>query len=308
MFRAMRLIAAALALAAVVTVSNAQIGTDPDRIQNLIAMVDYLHPPDFKAGTWIRYSVETGSVSGQSQKLATTLLVPGEERFWGEDGFWLETQTELRPGVGGAVATLMSYSAFEDSFPIQRMQHYMRKTATPEGEGKVTEEIVRRSITAARVRKWLSSSEDWKTDTLGPDTLHTPWGVLDVIKVRIQRGTGATQDTRDSTVYMESRETRIEYRSMKVPITHIAREDVEWAAKRRAWRIGQSQEGAPFQLIDRSWVVSRVAAQGTSGLASMVFPPSRQKSLRQLYPAEFASKKPAVATPPRKSGTSPRSR
>ena len=157
------------------------------------------------------------------------------------------------------------------------------------------------------MRKWLSSAEDWKTDTLEPDTLHTPLGVLDVIKVRMQRGTGATQDTRDSTVYTEARESRIEYRSLKVPITHIAREDVEWSSQRRAWRIGQSQEGAPFQLIDRSWVSSRVAATGTTGVTSLVLPPSRQRSLRQQFPAEFAAKKPAAATP-RKSGTSPASR
>jgi len=306
MFRAMRLLAAVVAVAALIATSNAQVGSDPDRIQNLIAMVDYQHPPDFKTGTWVRYSVTGGSVTGQSQAFRTTILVPAEERFWGDDGFWLETWTEVHPGVNGAAAALMSYATFQDSFPIQRMQHYMRKTAAP-GDDKPTEEIVRRSITAARVRKWLTSTDDWKIDTLGADTLITPIGNLAVVKVRIQRGTGATQDTRDSTVYTEARETRIEYRSPQVPITHIAREDIEWTSQRRAWRIGQSQEGAPFQLIERSWLSSRIVEKGQGGLHSMILPLSREKSLREQFPSEFADKKPAVRAPG-KTGTSPKTR
>lgn len=305
MFRATRLLASLIAVALVFASSSAQV-LNPDRIQNLIAMVDYHHPPDFKKGTWIRYAVQGGSVSGQTQQFRSTLLVPAEERFWGDDGFWLETWTELRPGINGASAALMSYSTFQDSFPYTRLQHYMRKTAAT-GEVRPTEEIVRRSITSARVRKWLTSQDDWDVDTLGPDTVVTPLGTMPVVKVRLQRGTGKTEDTRDSTVYTESRESRIEFRTMGVPITHIAREDIEWTSRRRAWRIGQSQEGAPFQLIERSWLSSRVVEKGDSGLASMILPASRQKSLREQFPSEFAARKPVVKTPG-KSGATPKTR
>ena len=53
--------------------------------------------------------------------------------------------------------------------------------------------------------------------------------------------------------------------------------------------------------------VSRIEAKGEGGLTSMILPPNRQKSLRELYPAEFASKK-AVVKPPGKAGTSSKSR
>lgn len=307
MFRAMRFIAFLAVIAAVVATSHAQVA-DPMKVQTLIAMVDYKNPPDFRKGTWIRYDVKGGSVSGQTQSFRSTLLVPGEERFWGDDGFWLETWTELRPGVNAAAATLMSYAAFQDSFPYERLQHYMRKTAAAAEEGlRPTEEVVRRSMTAARVRKWLVSTDSWKVDTLGPDTVITPIGTFNVIKVQLQRGTGATQDTRDSTIYSETREYRTEYRSAEVPITHIVREDIELTARRRAWRVGQSQEGAPFQLIERSWLTSRLVEKGEGGLTSMILPPSRQKSLREQFPAEFATRKPVVKTPG-KTGATPKSR
>lgn len=304
MFRATRLLAVLLAVAALIATSNVQ-GQTPDRVQNLIAMVDYLNPPDFKKGTWIRYAAQGGSVSGQTQQFRSTLLIAGEERFWGDDGFWLETWTEMAPGVNGASAALMSYATFQDSFPYTRLQHYMRKTAAP-GELRPTEEIVRRSITAARVRKWLTSVDGWDVDTLGPDTVVTPLGTLPVIKVRLQRGTGKTEDSRDSTIYTEVRESRIEFRSMEVPITHIAREDIEWTSRRRAWRIGQSQEGAPFQLIERSFLSSRAVEKGDGGLASLILPPHRQKSLREQFPSEFAAKKPVKT--PGKTGTTPKTR
>lgn len=308
MFRAIRVPALLLAAAAVFAISNAA-AQDPEKVQSLVSMVDYLHPPDFKKGSWIRYRVQGGSASGQSQNFHTTLLIAGEERFWGDDGFWLETWTEVAPGVNASSAALMSYATFQDSFPYARIQHYMRKTAMPGGDDgrPLSEEVMRRSITAARVRKWLSSEDPWKTDTLGPDTVATPFGTFPVIKVRLQRGTGKTEDSRDSTVYTESRETRIEYRTLGVPITHIAREDIEYVAQRRAWRVGASQEGAPFQLIERSWLSSRIVEKGESGLASMVLPPSRQKSLREQFPSEFAAKRPAVKVPG-KSGTAPGSR
>lgn len=293
MSRAMRLGAAVLAAAALsIPEVRAQ---DPSKVNNLIGMVDYSKPPDFRTGTWIRYQVTSGSATGQSQRFWTTMLIAGEERFWGDDGFWLETWTEYVPDLPAAAATLMSYAVFQDSFPHARFQHYMRKTAAPGDESApVVEEVVKRSLTTARVRKWLSREDDFKRDTLGRDTVVTPLGTFDCVKIELQRGIGKTEDTADSTIYTETRETRTEYRTPHVPISHLAREDIEYSARRRAWRRGQSQEGAPFQTLERSWLSSRVIASGAGDKASAVLPAARQKSLREQFPAEFAAKKPAA--------------
>lgn len=293
MSRAMRLCAAVLvATALAVPAVRAQ---DPSKVNNLIGMVDYSKPPDFRTGTWIRYEVTGGSATGQSHRFWTTMLIAGEERFWGDDGFWLETWTEYVPDQPAAAATLMSYAAFRDSFPHARFQHYMRKTAASGDDESVpvVEEVVKRSLTTARVRKWLSRDDDWKRDTVGRDTVITPLGTFDCVKIELQRGIGKTEDTPDSTIYTETRETRTEYRTREVPISHIAREDIEYSARRRAWRRGQSEEGAPFQTLERSWLSSRAIGKGEGDKASRVLPAARQKSLREQFPAEFAAKKPA---------------
>lgn len=290
MFRATRLLAVALAAGAALAFSAS--AQNPHRVSNLIAMVDYSRQPEFKKGDWVQYDVQSGSVTGESERYLATLLVAGEERFWGDDGFWIETITEYGPEARTATATLMSYAVFQDSFPYARLTHYMRKVANGTGDGGIEEQLVARSITTTRVRKWLSRDDSWKTDTIGPDTVVTPLGTIPVIKVRFERGTGATVDIEDSTVYTESREYRTEYRSPLIPITHLAREEMETVQRRRAWRIGQSQEGAPFQLLSQSTLSARAVQKGPGGIASMVLPQGRQKSLREWFPAEFANKKP----------------
>jgi hypothetical protein len=304
MIRAIRLLVPVAVLSIVLTNARSQdapVNTANTRVHNLIGMVDYSAPPDFKVGTWVKYTASGGSSDGSTQAFTSAILIPAEERFWGDDGFWVESW--LQPGGDSAIvpyATLMSYAVFQDSFPVPRMLHYTRKQVSGVDEnGKLIEEISRRNPNSLKVRKWLSDREGFATDTLGADTVVTPLGTIPCQKYRLRRGTGKTEDTADSTVYTEMRETRTVYMSKTVPITHLVREEIEYSVKRRAWKVGQSQEGAPFQLLEESRLSTRLLAYGKSGLQSQLLPPSRCKSLRELYPpqASAATKAPAKKAP-----------
>jgi hypothetical protein len=305
MIRAIRLLVPIAVLAIVIT--NARTQDAPSnavntRVHNLIGMVDYSVPPDFKIGSWVKYAARGGSSDGSTQAFVSVILVPAEERFWGDDGFWVESW--LQPAGDSTTvpyATLMSYAVFQDSFPIPRMLYYTRKQISGVDEsGKLIEEISRRNPNSFKVRKWLSEREGFATDTLGPDTVVTPLGTVQCQKYRLRRGTGKTEDTADSTVYSEMRETRTVYMSKTVPITHLVREEIEYSVKRRAWKVGQSQEGAPFQLLEESRLSTRLLAYGNSGLHSQLLPPSRCKSLRELYPPQAAATTKAPAKAPAK--------
>ena len=94
-----------------------------------LAYIDYRDTPRFKVGDWIKYHFSSKSDDGRSESYDMTLLIAGEERFWGDDCFWLETWS------GGATlapqknAILMSYSIFGDSAWLLHLDVYQRKTA-----------------------------------------------------------------------------------------------------------------------------------------------------------------------------------
>ena len=300
MFRAMRPIVLALLLALAYTAVHAQdapVNTAAARVHNLIGLVDYYSPPDFKVGSWVRYSANGGASDGSIQAFYSTILIPAEERFWGDDGFWVESW--MQPGGDSVTipyATLMSYSVFRDSFPVTRMLHYTRKQVSGVDEnGRIQEEITRRNPNSLKVRKWLREGEGFAIDTLGRDSVVTPRGTLNCLKLRLRRGTGKTEDRPDSTVYSEERETRIVYMSKTVPITHLVREELTYTVQRRAWKVGQSQEGAPFQTLASSQLTTQLVDYGDHGLKSQMLPPERCKSLRELYPPQ-AAKTPAKST------------
>ena len=56
-------------------------------------MLDYLRPPNFQIGTWVKYHVTSKSLRGYEDDYMVTVLAAGEEVFWGEPCFWLETWT-----------------------------------------------------------------------------------------------------------------------------------------------------------------------------------------------------------------------
>src|SRR5437667_8431576 len=64
-----------------------------------IGLIDYSKKPDLHVGSWVKYHVKAKSDKGAVDDYSVTMLIAGEEKFWGEDCFWLETWTEI-PGQG----------------------------------------------------------------------------------------------------------------------------------------------------------------------------------------------------------------
>jgi len=268
---------------------------------NGIGLIDYSLAPHFKVGDWVRYHVTSSSEMGESDDYEVTVLIAGEERFWGEDCFWVETWTEPKDQPVRGVATLMSYDVFSDSFPNTRAQYYMRKTVEGTGDnGELVEQVVRRPSGTVRKRAWLYEGLDVAIDSLPPDTVSVPSALFRCSRVRIQQGKGATLDHRDSSTYTEVREIRVSYVTREVPVTGIARETIEKSIKRRSWAIGHSQDSQKLNTMDRSLGEARLVAFG-SGRAGRILPTGRQTSLKQqdaIQARQASSKPPPAAKKP----------
>ena len=218
---------------------------------NGIGLIDYSSHPNMKVGSWVKYHVTGASQLGASDDYDVTVMIAGEERFWGEDCFWVETWTEPKGRPPIAVATLMSYSVFSDTLPTIRSQYYMRKTInglTP--EGGVQENLVRRPAATLKKRETLTAIPSVSLDTLDTQTFTLDGQDFACRKVSWKEGKSATLDQRDSSLTTEVRENRMLYLSKKVPVTGLFREDIEHSTKRKTWAIGRSADAAPFNVMD----------------------------------------------------------
>ncbi len=292
--RALTLAVFAVALAYVSGHTEAQV---VQRI-NGIGIVDYSHKPTFKVGDWVRYRMSGESAMGMRDDYELTLVIAGEEEWWGEECFWVETWTDAKGRAPETAATLMSYAIFEDSAAIQHMQSYQRKSISGlDMNGLPIEDITRPAASALKTRSAYQRPIMWDVDTLEADTVQTPVGTFQTQKVSIKQGTAVTSNMPDSTLYTEVRENRMSWYTLEVPITHLAREDVENTISRRSWMIGRSAEGSPLRLKERGTGSARLIGMG-HGMPARMLVPERQKSLAQ-WRAEAAKKKAAAAAPAR---------
>ena len=228
---------------------------------NGIGIVDYSHKPTFKVGDWVRYRMTGESQMGMRDDYELTLVIAGEEEWWGEECFWVETWTDAKGRPPETAATLMSYAIFEDSAAIQHLQSYQRKSISGiDMNGQPIEEVTRPAASALKTRTAYQRPLMWDVDTLEADTVQTPAGLFHARKISIKQGTGVTTNMPDSTLYTEVRENRLTWFSLDVPITHIAREDVENTIARRAWMLGRSAEGSPLRMKERGMGSARLVA------------------------------------------------
>jgi hypothetical protein len=264
-------------------------------VVNGIGLVDYASRPTITPGMWVKYRVEGGSTSGQKVAYDITVIIAALESFWGEDCFWVETHTEPVDGPPRAVATLMSFSIFDDDQPVQRMKYYMRKSITDfEDNGQPRQDVVRRPSLSMRSRSGPAEDIRWHVDTLGTDTVQTASGLFTCMKVKIEQGLGETADHRDSTVRTESRDIRTQYLNRKIPITHLARENIENRSERKTWKVGRSQD-APWVMLEQSLGVSRLTAYGT-GKKSAIFTDAMLKAMQPVTTKQSSSKPKAKPT------------
>jgi hypothetical protein len=283
----------ALALAVFVAASCAAVANAiPVKIVNrinAIGLVDYTHRPSFKVGDFVRYRVNTTTDGAESSAYLLTVLIAGEEEFWGEKCFWLETWTDDVDGRKESVASLMSYDVFRDSLADERIQLYRRKLINGIDEnGLPAEELIRGTANLGSIRSAPNRPTGYDVDTVGVDTVQTPLGLIHARHVDIMTGKQATRTEGDSTVYLENRETRSRWLAPEVAITRVAREDTRTTSGRRAWKLGYSRESGPMIVKETSVVSARVVEAG-HGLKARLVPPARATSFEQQAAARRAA-------------------
>lgn len=253
---------------------------------NGIGLVDYTRKPDFKVGDWATYRMTGKSEMGMSDDYTVTVLIAGEEEWWGERCFWVETWTDMPGRTPQTTASLMSYSIFGDSLPFQRMQMYQRKTISGLDEtGKLHQEVSRAAASALKSRTLFRRPLQWDVDTIGVDTVITPRGTFQTQVVTLKQGTGGTSTVGDSSVYTEVRENRVSYQSLQIPITHIVREDLESIIARKTWMIGRSGEGSALNIRDRGLGSARLLDYG-HGKSARLVPEHLRRSLADARPTK----------------------
>ncbi|MCE9627144.1 MAG: hypothetical protein K8R56_04410 [Candidatus Eisenbacteria bacterium] len=292
-----RAIALALLLLAFASVFALPRTTSAATIQiNGIGLVDYTHKPDFKVGDWVRYRMSSSSELGMSEDYTITLLIGGEQDFWGDPGFWIETWKETPGQPPEVLCSLMSYEIFRDTVATQRLQLYTRamvNTLNEDGEPRV--ELNKPAASMLKTRREVKNPVRWTRDTLGVDTVITPKGTFKGLKTILKQGTGSTQAVGDSSVYQELREERTSYVAMEVPITHLAREDIMTIAARKAWLIGRSGDATPLSTRDKGLGTARLLDFGHGGLEPRITPARYRMSIAAQRAAAAAAAKPRTA-------------
>ena len=261
-------------------------------VMNGIGLVDYRHKPDFKIGDWARYHLKSHSELGAKDDYELTVLIAGEEDFWGDPAFWIETWVEMPGEPAQTSAALVSYDIFGDSVATQRLLLYTRKLISmvnDDGSPKI--DINKPAASTLKARREVMNPASFDLDTLGTDTVQTTKGVFKALKVLMKQGKGATQSVGDSTVYTEVRENRTSYYSLDVPITHLVREDIESINARKTWPIGRSGDALPLAIRDRGLGSARLVDFGHNATARLV-PERLRHTIAEQAAAERAAAKP----------------
>jgi len=291
-----RAIAALSLLLALAALDAPRSRADTSAIMNGIGLIDYRHKPEFKIGDWVRYQMKSHSELGASDNYELTVMIAGEEDFWGDPGFWVETWVDM-PGVPPQTrASLVSYEIFSDTVATQRLLLYTRKMISMLNEdGTAKMDINKPSASTLKARREVQNPIRFTLDTLGTDTVMTPKGTFKPIKVLMKQGTGATQMVGDSSLYTEVRENRTSWYTLEVPITHLAREDIESINAHKSWLTGRSGDALPLAIRDRGLGSARLIDFGHGASARLV-PERLRHTIAQQAAAEKAAAKPKSTT------------
>jgi hypothetical protein len=287
MRRAIPLLVLTAALSALAVPAAAQ-----PTVMNGIGLVDYTKKPTFKVGDWARYQMTSQSELGASDNYQLTVVVSGEEDFWGDPGFWVETWV-VAPGYPPTMrASLVSYEIFSDTSATEKLLLYVRKMINQLNEdGSPRIEINKPAGSTLKVRHEVKNPVRYTRVPLGPDTVHTPKGLFETRKVLLQQGKGVTQDVGDSTTYTELREDRTSWYTDVIPITHLAREDLTTTFARKAWLAGRSGDALQLNIKDRGTGTARLIDFG-HGLEGRLVP----KHLRRSLAEQKAAARPKAAS------------
>ena len=269
-----------------------------------IATLDYSQGRSLiKVGSWVKYHMTSRSQMGVTDDYTVTVMIAGEEEWWGEECFWVETSTQRAQGPLETAATLMSSAIFDDSLAVRHVLLYQRKRVSELDENdQPRQQTMRRGESAMKSRTPPEKGLTLLVDTLGTDTLKTEQGDFVCLKVRTEQGISSTAESADSSQYTETRDVRVIYLTPRIPVTGRVREEIDYSISRRGWLTGRSQESSPMRVMDRSKAVLELVAYGTRGLEAKYVPANLRRSLAEQR-AAAAPKPKAPATKPR-----PRSR
>jgi len=290
-----RAIAALALLLAIAALDAPRTRAETNAIINGIGLIDYRHKPTFKIGDWVRYHMKSHSELGASDDYQLTVMIAGEEDFWGDPGFWVETWVDI-PGIPTQTrASLVSYDIFGDSVATQRLLLYTRKMINMlNDDGTPKMDINKPSASTLKARREVQNPVRFSLDTLGVDTVMTPKGTFKPVKVLMKQGTGATQSVGDSSIYTEVREDRTSWYTLDVPITHLAREDIESINAHKSWLIGRSGDATPLAIRDRGLGSARLIDFGRGATARIV-PERLRHTIAEQEAAARAAAKPAAS-------------
>ncbi len=265
-----------------------------------IGEVDYAHGRSvLQVGSWARYHVVARRDGVVTDDYTATVMIAGEEEWWGEECFWVETTTQWPKGATTSAATLMSMSIFEDSLPLKNILLYQRKRiAELDENGQPLQQTMRRGRGAIKTRTPAKPGLTTLVDTLGVDTLQFARGALFCLKVRNEKGTTTTSQSADSSRYTETRDVRVSWQTPQVPVTGKAREEIEFSNSSRTWLTGHSQASSPLRLIDRTSTVMELGDYGTGGVEATLVP----KEFRRSLAAQRAAPAPGPKAPAAKPG------
>jgi hypothetical protein len=294
---------AALLLALGARSAPAQEGTLLDAIGTL----DYARGPSIiKPGSWVKYHMTARSELGVTDDYTVTVLIAGEEEWWGEDCFWVETWTQRGTHPVEIAATLMSFGIFDDSLAVPHILVYQRKRISEVDEnGNPREQTMRRGDAAIKSRTPPDRGLTRRVEVLGTDSLKTPLGDLFCTKVRTEQGVSSTGQSADSSQYTEIRDVRVSWMSPQVPVTGNAREELDYSIARRTWLTGRSQESSLMRTMDRSKGLLELVGFGTGGLEAKYVPKEFRRSLAEQRAAAAAPKAAAPRGPAPKPRTTP---
>ena len=265
----------------------------PEGTVDAVGMLDFKRGPRFKVGDWVRYRTKGESQQGYRTDYTVTVLIAGEELWWGEECFWIETQTSYSGQTPEVTASLMSYAIFQDTLPSVRFARYIRKFFEGlDEQGIPVQQLFQRAPAEITTRGYAEPNPPRKVDTLGVGPVEVPMGKFDALRVNGLTRETTTQQDGDSTVYFERTEERSSWWSDRVPLTSLVREDMVETQRRRAWVAGES-ENAPLRVVERATGATQLLDFG-SGMKSLTVPERLQHPLGEQKPTR------AKPAPPRR--------
>jgi hypothetical protein len=257
----------------------------PEGLVDAVGTLDYEHGPRFKVGDWVRYRTQGQSAQGYKTDYTVTVLIAGEERWWGEDCFWVESQASYSGQPPELAASLMSYAVFRDSLPAVRFRRYIRKfTDGYDDQGNAIQQAFLRASGELTRRGWSEVRLNRKRDTLGVEQVAVPKGTFEALKEAQHYAEHLSHQEGDSTDYVELSEEHTYWWSDRIPLTRLVRKDQLNTQKRRAWKVGESAD-AVLQIVEQVNGSTQLVDFG-SGMKSLTIPARFQRPLsEQLAPA-----------------------